>query len=41
MEEKKEYDGTVHQLLMDFKKAYDTVRREVLNNFKYPGNYLG
>jgi hypothetical protein len=24
--------GTVHQLLIDFKKAYDSVRREVLYN---------
>ena len=33
IEEKKwEYDGTVHQLLVDFKKAYDSVKREVLYN---------
>jgi hypothetical protein len=25
-----EYNGTVHQLFIDFKKAYDSVRREVL-----------
>jgi hypothetical protein len=25
----KEYSGTVHQLFIDFKKAYDSVRREV------------
>jgi hypothetical protein len=25
-----EYNGTVHQFFMDFKKAYDSVRREVL-----------
>jgi hypothetical protein len=24
-----EYNGTVHQLFIDFKKAYDSVRREV------------
>ncbi|KAJ4437974.1 hypothetical protein ANN_13913 [Periplaneta americana] len=30
MEKKWEYKGTVHQLLIDFKKAYDTVKREVL-----------
>jgi hypothetical protein len=24
-----EYDETVHQLFIDFKKAYDSVRREV------------
>jgi hypothetical protein len=26
------YNETVHQLLIDFKKAYDSVRREVLYN---------
>jgi hypothetical protein len=30
LEEKWEYNGTVHQLFIDFKKAYDSVRREVL-----------
>jgi hypothetical protein len=25
-----EYNGTVHQIFIDFKKAYDSVRREVL-----------
>jgi hypothetical protein len=30
--EKWEYKGTVHQLLISFKKAYDSVRREVLHN---------
>jgi hypothetical protein len=25
-----EYNGTVHQLFTDFKKVYDSVRREVL-----------
>jgi hypothetical protein len=25
-----EYNGTVHQLFIDFKKAYDSVKREVL-----------
>jgi hypothetical protein len=28
--EKKEYNETVHQLFVDFKKAYDSVRREIL-----------
>jgi hypothetical protein len=28
--EKWEYNGTVHQLFIDFKKAYDSVRRKVL-----------
>jgi hypothetical protein len=27
-----EYNETVHQLFLDFKKAYDSVRREVLYN---------
>jgi hypothetical protein len=27
-----EYNGTVHQLFIDFKTAYDSVRREVLYN---------
>ncbi|KAJ4436175.1 hypothetical protein ANN_18805 [Periplaneta americana] len=30
MEKKWEYTGTVHQLFIDFKKAYDSVKREVL-----------
>ena len=30
IEKKWEYNETVHQLLIDFKKAYDLVRREVL-----------
>jgi hypothetical protein len=30
MEKKWEYNGTVHQLFIDVKKAYDSVRREVL-----------
>ena len=29
-EEKREYNEEVHQLFIDFKKAYDSVRREVL-----------
>jgi hypothetical protein len=28
-----EYNGTVQQLFIDFKKAYESVRREVLHNF--------
>jgi hypothetical protein len=27
-----EYNGRVHQLFIDFKKAYDSVRREALYN---------
>jgi hypothetical protein len=32
LEKKCEYNGTVHQLSIDFKKAYDSVKREVLYN---------
>jgi hypothetical protein len=32
LEKKWEYNDTVHQLLIDFKKAYDSVRWEVLYN---------
>jgi len=31
-EKKWEYNEAVHQLFIDFKKAYDSVRREVLYN---------
>jgi len=27
-----EYNGTVYHLLIDFKKAYDSIKREVLYN---------
>jgi sorting nexin-29 len=30
--EKWEYNGTVHQLFIDFRKAYDSVKREILYN---------
>jgi hypothetical protein len=32
LEKKWEYNGMVHQLYMDFKKAYDSIKREVLYN---------
>jgi hypothetical protein len=32
LEKKWEYNGTVHQIFIDFKKAYDSVKREVLYN---------
>jgi hypothetical protein len=32
LEKKWEYNCTVHQLFIDFKRAYDSVRREVLYN---------
>jgi sorting nexin-29 len=32
LEKKWEYNGTIYQLFVDFKKAYNSVRREVLYN---------
>jgi hypothetical protein len=32
LEKKWEYNGTVHQLFIDFMKAYDSIKREVLYN---------
>ena len=32
LEKKWEYNEAVHQLFIDFKKTYDSVRREVLYN---------
>jgi len=32
LEKKWEYNETLHQLFVDLKKAYDSVRREVLYN---------
>jgi hypothetical protein len=32
LEKEWKYNETVHQLFIDFKKAYDSVRREVLYN---------
>jgi len=32
LKKKWEYNETVHQLLIDFKKTYDSVRKEVLRN---------
>jgi hypothetical protein len=32
LEKKWEYNGTVHQLFIDFRKACDSVKREVLYN---------
>jgi hypothetical protein len=32
MEKKGEHNETVHQLFIDIRKAYDSVRREVLHN---------
>jgi hypothetical protein len=32
-----EYNEAVHQLFIDFKKAYDSVRREVLYNILIEG----
>jgi hypothetical protein len=40
-----EYNGTVHQLFIDFKKAYDSVKREVLYSilieFRIPRKLVG
>jgi hypothetical protein len=33
LQKKWEYSEAVHQLFIDFKTAYDSVRREVLYNF--------
>jgi hypothetical protein len=45
LEKKWEYNDTVHQLIIDFKKAYDSVRREVLynilNEFGIPRKVIG
>jgi sorting nexin-29 len=41
LEKKWEYNGTVHQLFIDFKKAYDSVRSEVLLNFSFSLEYPG
>jgi hypothetical protein len=35
LEKKWEYNGTVHQLFIDFKKAYDSIKREVLYNILF------
>jgi hypothetical protein len=32
LEKKCKYNGMVHQLFIDFKKAYDSIKREVLYN---------
>jgi hypothetical protein len=32
LEKKMEFNETVHQLFVNFKKAYDSVRREVFYN---------
>jgi hypothetical protein len=32
LEKKWEYNGKVHQLFIDFRKAYDLIKREVLYN---------
>jgi hypothetical protein len=45
LEKKWEYNGTVHQLFIDFKKAYDSVRREelysILIEFGIPRKLVG
>jgi hypothetical protein len=45
LEKKREHNGTVHQLFIDFKKAYDSIRREVLystlSEFGIPRKLVG
>jgi hypothetical protein len=45
LEKKWEYNGTIHQLFIDFKKVYDSVRKEVLYNilieFRIPRKLVG
>jgi hypothetical protein len=45
LEKKWEYNGTVHQLFIDFKEVYDSVKREVLYNilleFGIPQKFSG
>jgi hypothetical protein len=38
--EKQEYNGTVHQLFIDYEKACDSVRRKVLYNILIDVVYL-
>jgi hypothetical protein len=35
LKKKCEYNGIVHQLFIDFKKAYDSIRKEVLYSILY------
>jgi hypothetical protein len=45
LDKKWEYNGTARQLFIDFRKAYDSVRRKVLYNilseFKMPRKLVG
>jgi hypothetical protein len=45
LDKKWEYNGTVHQLFIDFKKVYDSISREVLYNilieFEIPRKLAG
>jgi hypothetical protein len=44
LEKKWDYNGTVHQLFIDFKKAYDSVSRDYTIfslSLEYPRNWLG
>jgi hypothetical protein len=40
LEKKCKYNGTVHQLLIDFRRVYDLVKREVLQIFCLNSLYL-
>jgi hypothetical protein len=41
LEKKWEYNGTVHQPFIGFKKAYDSVRREYYTVFSFDLEYPG
>jgi hypothetical protein len=45
LEKKLECNGTIHQLFIDFKKGYDSVRKEVLYSilieFRIPRKLVG
>jgi hypothetical protein len=45
LEKKREYSGTAHQLFIDIKKAYDSIRREalykILTKFGISRNLVG
>jgi hypothetical protein len=44
LEKKWDFNGTVHQLFIDFKKAYDSIKRFIYNiplEFGIPKNYSG
>ena len=40
LRKKREYNEEVHQLFIDFKKAYDSVRREVLYSIRFSLSFV-